>query len=171
MKRLSLILAFLGVAFVGVWFGINFFGDTVTSEIHRSQAETIKIPVPSSSTVNPEPKTEEVKRYTISIANKGGIEEMDDCAAGFTEMIYYEGLENKTLLSSHNKCGGDIVLPMEVGDHVIISGDKEYVITELRDTTKDTTTSAINNMNGKVILQSCYWHENRMKFVALTPLS
>ncbi len=169
MKRLSLVLAFLGLAFIGVWAGVHFFGDTVVSEIHRNQAETIQVPTQSTEkSVN---QTEEVKRYTVNIANQGGSKEMDYCADGFTEMIYYEGLEGRTLLSRHNNCGGDIVLPMEVGDHVIIAGDQEYVITELRDTTKETTTAAINNMNGEVILQSCYWHENRMKFVALTPLN
>lgn len=168
MKRLSLVLAFLGLAFIGVWAGVHFFGDTVVSEIHRNQAETIQVPTPKTDKSGE--KTEEVKRYTVKIANKGGSKEMNYCADGFTEMIYYKGLEGKTLLSRHNNCGGDIVLPMEIGDHVVIENDQEYVVTDLRDTTKQITTAAINDINGAVILQSCYWHENRMKFVALTPV-
>lgn len=172
LKKFSFILLAIGLLLVATWGGIQLFGDNVVSEIKKSQAETIQ--VPSSDDVTAKsvtPQVKDVKRYTIHISNEGGDVEMDYCASGFTEMIHYEGLNDKRLLSQHNNCGGDIVLPMELGDHVVIEGDQEYVITELRDTTKQITTAAINDMNGDVLLQSCYYKDNKMKFVALTPVN
>lgn len=95
---------------------------------------------------------------------------MNYCVGGFTDMIHYEGLNGKQMLSSHNNCGGDILLPMVEGDHVVIEGDQEYVISELRDTSKNITTEAVNDMNGTVLLQTCYYNVQEMKFVALTPV-
>lgn len=171
LKKFSFILFTIGLLLIAVWGGIQLFGDNVVSEVRKSQAETIQVPSDDITTKSVTPAVKDVKRYTIHISNKGGDTEMDYCASGFTEMIYYQGLNDKRLLSQHNNCGGDIVLPMELGDHVAIEGDQEYVITELRDTTKQINTSAISDMNGEVLLQSCYYKENKMKFVALTPLN
>jgi hypothetical protein len=169
MKKIAYLLIFLGIALLGTWGAINFFGDNIVSEVKKSEAETIEVQK-QVSPITPAIETVEVKRYTIHISNEGGEPEMDACANGFTNMTVYKNLGEHKLLSQHNHCGGDIIIPMEQDDHVIIEGDQEYVITELRETTKTSRTSEIKDMNGEVILQSCYYRENRMKFVALTPV-
>lgn len=172
LKKIGIILISLGLLTLLGIFGFQAFGDNVVSEIRKSESKIITPPEVSEE--NPAVAPEEVspvRQYTIKIANSGGEREMDYCAAGFTEMIHYEGLEGRRMLSSHNNCGGDIILPMVQGDHVVIEGDQEYVITELRDTSKHINTAAVNDMDGTVLLQTCYYRDNRMKFVALTPVT
>ena len=170
LKKFFVGAVILGIGCIGFWGGVQLFGDSIVSEIKKGESVVIQTPAkvstePGAETAPPE----EVRQYTIKISNRGGDKEMDYCASGFTDMIHYKGLDDHQLLAQHNKCGGDIILPMELGDHVVIEGDQEYVITELRDTSKTITTAAINDMDGDVLLQTCYWRENRMKFVALTP--
>lgn len=176
LKKIAIILMSLGALTLIGMVVFQTFGDTVISEVRKSESKEITPPsVSDSSNLGKKNSTQDndatVRQYTIKVSNKGGAREMNYCAGGFTEMIHYEGLNDKRLLSSHNNCGGDIVLPMAQGDHVVIEGDQEYVITELRDTGKRINTGAINDMNGTVLLQSCYYRDNRMKFAALTPIA
>lgn len=173
MKKISIILIALGLILISVWGGIKLFGDNIVSEVKKNSAEVIEVPdTQNLKQVAPETPTVEVRRYTVSISNKGGEEEMDACRGGFTEMTGYPELGEHRLLSAHNNCGGDVVLPMVTGDHVIIEGDQEYAITEIRDTPKhDVTTDVMKDMNGIIFLQSCYYNDNHMKFVALTPVN
>lgn len=175
-KKLTVTLLSLGVLAILGAVGFQLFGDAVISEIRKGESVVIEVPKQQTETASGMEETvpetiEEVRQYTIKVSNRGGEKEMDYCANGFTEMIHYEGLNGLRMLAQHNNCGGDIILPIEMGDHVVIENDQEYVVTDLRDTTKQITTAAINDMNGKVLLQTCYWRENRMKFVALTPVS
>ncbi len=164
MKRLGVILIALGLVALVAWGSVQFAGDKVVTEVRKISTPVVKVTPPEGG----EPV--EVRKYTVTISNTGGEREMDYCAGGFTEMVNYAGLEGRRLLSAHNNCGGDVILPMEVGDHVIIEGEREYVITELRDTGKSIDTSAVNDMNGEVLLQSCYYEGSSMKFAALTPV-
>lgn len=171
-KKLAIILTSLGLLTILGVIGFQMFGDNVISEIRKTESKVIQAPEPATSVTKVAPEEPvTIRQYTIKIANKGGDREMNYCADGFTDMIHYEGLNGKQMLARHNNCGGDILLPIVEGDHVVIEGDQEYVVTELRDTTKHINTGAVNDMNGTVLLQTCYWKDNRMKFVALTPLT
>lgn len=182
------VVALVGVLGMGAVYAFEANQDQMVTEQLRDAAPVIEalpeptqLPEPSTSSsptpapstpAEPAPEPEPVVRqYTITISNSGGGAEMDECLGGFTEMTVYQGLGDKRLLSAHNICGGDVVLAMELGDHVIIEGEGEYVITDTRDTPKKTTTEAIHDMDGSVLLQTCYHHENKMKFVALTPVA
>lgn len=174
LKKFAIVLVALGTITILGALAFQLFGDKVISEIKKGESTVVTVPTQEFPTLPDAPTTEdtvEVREYNIKIANRGGDREMDYCADGFTEMIHYKGLNGLRMLAQHNNCGGDIILPIEMGDRVVIEGDQEYVVTELRDTTKQVDTTAINNMNGTILLQTCYWRENRMKFVALTPLT
>lgn len=170
MRKVSFIFLILSIICFAVYAGYQLFADQIVTETRKAQAETIEVPVSPSA-----PETvKEVKRYTIKVSNKGGAKEMDYCAGGFTEMTTYTGLTDKKILSAHNNCGGDIILPVEAGDHVLIEGDKEYVVTEIRDTSKTVTTHEVDDMNGVLLIQTCYYsyaQANTMKFVALQPVT
>lgn len=165
MRRLGFILLALGVAILVTWGGVQFIGDAVVTEVRKASTPVVEVTPPEGGEPIP------VRQYTVSIVNSGGEREMDYCSGGFTEMTEYDGLEGRRLASAHNNCGGDIILPMEVGDHVIIEGQGEFVISETRDTSKSIDTSAISNMNGTLLLQTCYYKADAMKFVALTPIN
>lgn len=172
MKKLSFTLIFLGLICFAIYGVYQVFADQIATETRKAQAETIEIAPPQGATNTLTPVT--VKRYTVKVSNTGGAEQMDYCAGGFTRMTTYTGLTGKEILSAHNNCGGDIVLPMETGDHVLIEGDKEYVVTEIRDTPKTVTTHEVDDMDGVILLQTCYysWSKtNTMKFVSLQPVS
>lgn len=168
VKKISVTFLTIGsllIVFLTLYF---FLEDEIRAEYKKQEAALINVqPLPDER--NGETGNNvTVRQYTVHVSNMGGDPEMDLCADGFTEMTTYTTLEPKRLLSQHNRCGGDIVLPMLIGDHVIIENEGEYVITDLKDTPKQSTVDAIKNMNGDVLLQSCYYEGDKMKFVALT---
>lgn len=86
-------------------------------------------------------------------------------------MLDQRGLAEKMLLSAHNNCRGDVILPIVVGDRVEIEGRGVFEVTDSRDTRKKATSDEVSDMNGEILLQTCYYREDRMKFLALTPTS
>lgn len=101
----------------------------------------------------------------------GGIAELDRCDGTFTEMLSYEHEGVPPIWAAHNNCGGDVALPWEVGQQVrIIQAGVEqmYVVTDVRITPKTwVTIDALVGLGGDFGLQTCFYGENRMKFVGL----
>lgn len=107
----------------------------------------------------------------VRLGASGGIPELDRCDGTFTEMKSYEGTGRvPPVWAAHNACGGDVTLPWQIGQLVTIddSGDT-YEVVEVRDTAKRwVTTEALLDLKGDLALQTCYYGEERMKFVGLT---
>lgn len=166
MKLFGIILTTLGATLLTILLIAQYFGDEIVAEVKKTTESTL------IETINPTNPTETIqaRQYTIKISNTGGETQMDYCAGGFTNMVEYQGVGNKTLLSAHNSCGGDIILPIAMGDHVVIEGQGTYVVTDIRDTPKNAYIEDVENMNGTILVQTCYYEFNRMKFIALTPL-
>lgn len=152
-------------------------GDNVIGE-YRKHTESVIIEVtkapsetPSAEEAVPPQEIIQVRQYSISVTNSGGQRELDACTGGFTEMLDQEDLDEKTLLSAHNNCRGDVILPIVVGDRVVIENRGVFEVIDSRDTRKKATSDEISDMNGEILLQTCYYREDRMKFLALTPIS
>jgi hypothetical protein len=180
MKKLGIAIMTLGVLLLAGYGIFHFMGDAVVSEIRKNTDSTIvQVPAPASASSetseasspdNAPPATVDVRQYTIRVTNEGGEEAMDACSGGFTRMLGYEGLEEKEMLSAHNNCGGDVILPIEVGDRVVIEGQGTYTVQETRDTGKTIYTDAVVDMNGSILVQTCYYQDQTMKFLALAPV-
>lgn len=106
----------------------------------------------------------------VSLGVSGGVAELDRCDGTFTEMKSYEGTGRvPPVWAAHNACGGDVTLPWQIGQLVTIDGSGDiYEVVEVRDTAKRwVTTEALLDLKGDLALQTCYYGEERMKFVGL----
>lgn len=112
----------------------------------------------------------------VTLGDPGGQAELDACTGEFVEMVEYAefhpGLQ--PTYSAHNGCGGDVLLPWELGQEVDITGTdgqtRRYVVTDERVTAQvGVTTADIAGMDGELLLQTCFWVADDMRFVALEP--
>ncbi len=107
----------------------------------------------------------------VTLGERGTKATLDRCDGTFTEMGAYEMDGLQPVYAAHNICKGEVILPLEVGDLVEIDGQGLYQIMTERHTKKTwSTTDEILGMDGDIILQSCYYGENRMKFISLSPV-
>jgi hypothetical protein len=78
------------------------------------------------------------------------------------------------IVGAHNNCGGDVILAMNPGDVVTLTGegvDGTYVVGTSRDAHKgDDAATATAGMPATVILQTCYWEGTGVRLVPLLPV-
>lgn len=116
----------------------------------------------------------------VVLGTNGGQAEVDACPAAWTRMIAYEddGMESP-VYSAHNGCWGegrgDVILPLGIGDKIDVvthDGEREFKVTAMQDVPQRTTTvEDVKHLHGTLILQTCYWDDQTMKFVVLEPLT
>ena len=106
----------------------------------------------------------------IRLGGEGGMVELDHCDGTFTEMITYRIEGVPPLFAAHNNCGGDVILGWELGQRVRVAGsDTVYEVVEERHTPKWSNIDALVGMSGEFMVQTCFYGENRMRFLALAP--
>ena len=107
----------------------------------------------------------------ITLGGEGGIAQLDECDGRFTEMISYRLDGVPPLFAAHNNCGGDIILGWELGQRVRVTGsDIVYEVVEERHTPKWSNVDVLVGMSGEFMVQTCFYGENRMRFLALAPV-
>lgn len=107
----------------------------------------------------------------VVLGSEGGTRELNRCTGEFIEMVSYRQEGVLPLYAAHNVCGGDIILGWELGQRVRVEGsDTIYRVVEERHTPKGTGGDLLRGMAGEFMLQTCYYGENRMRFLALAPL-
>ena len=108
---------------------------------------------------------------TVTIGAKGGKALLDACDGTFPRIIAYELSGAPPTYAAHNNCKGDVILPAEVGDLIAITNLGMYQVRDLRVVPKLwSTTDDLLGLEGELLLQTCYYGENRMKFLALVPV-
>lgn len=108
----------------------------------------------------------------ITLGVEGGMGELDRCDGTFTEMTSYRVPDVLPLYAAHNNCGGDIILGWELGQHVRIAGsDIVYEVVEERHTPKWSNVDVLEGMTGEFMVQTCFYGENKMRFLSLAPVS
>lgn len=111
----------------------------------------------------------------VTLGASGGQYELDRCDGTFTEMLSYESDEVPPVWAAHNNCSGDVLLPWELGQQVLVkTGDQEalYEVVDIRLTPKTwATIDDIEGLGGDFALQSCFYGEDRMKFIGLQPVA
>lgn len=111
---------------------------------------------------------------TVRLGELGPETLLDVCDGRFPELEQYRvEAALQPVYAAHNNCGGDIILTWSTGQHVTVIGqdgqDGTYVVSDSRDVAKHgSTTSDVLGLNGDLLLQSCYWGQDTMRFVALT---
>jgi hypothetical protein len=104
----------------------------------------------------------------LRLGGEGGLAQLDECDGTFTEMISYRVEGVLPLFAAHNNCGGDIILGWELGQRVTVEGsDVVYEVIEERHTPKWSDVDALVGMSGEFMVQTCFYGENRMRFLAL----
>lgn len=107
----------------------------------------------------------------LRLGEEGGLAQLDECDGTFTEMISYRVDGVPPLFAAHNNCGGDIILGWELGQRVRVEGsDIVYEVVEERHTPKWSDVEALVGMSGEFMVQTCFYGENRMRFLALAPV-
>lgn len=109
---------------------------------------------------------------TIHLGATGGVGELDRCDGTFTEMSSYEHGDVPPVWAAHNNCSGDVLLPWETGQRIQIEGDDQvYEVVDIRNTPKTwATIDDLVGLDGSLALQTCFYGEDRMKFIGLEPV-
>lgn len=108
---------------------------------------------------------------TIRLGGEGGMVELDHCDGTFTEMVSYRIDDVLPLFAAHNNCGGDVILGWDLGQRVMVEGsDVVYEVVEERHTPKWSNVEALVGMTGEFMVQTCFYGENRMRFLSLAPV-
>lgn len=107
----------------------------------------------------------------VRLGGLGGMPELDQCTGEYIEVESYRVVPDlPPVYAAHNNCGGDVMLSWKQGSIVRVDGtDDLYVVGEERHTPKWTELSSLEGMDGEFILQTCFYGEDRMRFIALVP--
>lgn len=108
---------------------------------------------------------------TVKLGATGGMKQLDRCDGTFTEMRSYEHDKVPPVWAAHNNCSGDVILPWELGQRIRLDGsDRVYVVVDVRNTGKTwATIDDLVGLGGEFALQTCYYGEDRMKFIGISP--
>lgn len=107
----------------------------------------------------------------IRLGSEGGIRDLDHCDGTFTEMVSYRLEDVPPLYAAHNFCGGDAILGWDIGQRVRVAGsDTVYEMVGERRTVKWADARLLQGMPGEFLLQTCFYGQNLMRFVALAPV-
>lgn len=108
---------------------------------------------------------------TITLGGEGGEAELDHCTGEFIELVSYRIDGVLPVYAAHNNCGGDIILAWPMGQVVRVEGsDVLYEVVDERHTRRDASVSDLIGMRGEFVVQTCYYGENRMRFLGLAPV-
>lgn len=101
--------------------------------------------------------------YSFGVYQAGHQEALDRCNGWVWEDFGGYG----RVVSSHNHCGGAVVLGLEVGDTVQLSGYGEgtYVVTRLKTVSKGAPATVLE---GRLWMQTCLWEGDLMRIAELT---
>lgn len=110
---------------------------------------------------------------TVALGATGGKAELDRCDGTFTQIVSYERDGVPPVWAAHNNCGGDTILPWQLGDHVSVEGDETvYEVVDVRTTSKTwSSTDDLVGLGGDLALQTCFYGEDRMIFIGLSPVA
>ncbi|WP_062525585.1 hypothetical protein [Demequina rhizosphaerae] len=173
--RLALLAALTLTAAAGIapaavadsWGGLHGAIPTSTSGVGPITAEhdaSFDVDTPDVEvTTAPEPEPEPGSSYSFDVRLTGHQEALDLCAGWV-----FEDFMAGDVVSSHNHCGGDVVLGLDVGDTVELTGHAagDYTVTQLITVPKHSPASVLA---GGLWMQTCLWDGVNMRLARLTP--
>jgi hypothetical protein len=131
--------------------------------------ETLATSGPQSTDIQLPTLSVDAPLYSIAIDTTGYQAELDEC-----DWVRMDLTAAAPIVGAHNYCGGGVVLGMQPGDTVLLTGeglDGTYVVTEIRDAVAGGSASrATAGMTVAAILQTCYWGDgDDVRLVGLVP--
>lgn len=109
---------------------------------------------------------------TITLGKLGGKRELNRCDGSFTEMQSYRITGVLPVYAAHNNCGGAIILGWRMGEKVKITGSELiYEVIDERHTKKWANIASLRGMKGELLVQTCFFGQNKMRFLALRPVT
>ncbi|WP_025104763.1 hypothetical protein [Microbacterium paraoxydans] len=171
--RIIIAIALVAVALAAAFFIIQALQPAPTSATveapSRPSTQAQSTPEPTRT---PAATPASVPTADVTLGATGGEAELDRCDQTFTHIVAY-GTDLPPVWAAHNDCGGDVILPWSVGQEITLAVDgalSTYTIVDARDTRKNgATTDDLTGITGDLVLQTCYYGQDRMKFIGLSP--
>jgi hypothetical protein len=91
--------------------------------------------------------------WNVTVANKGGIPELDLCTGGLTWLDEMSTSLGRPVYAIHSHCGGDPLLEMNIGDSIQIDA-AEFTVASVADFPLLGSTELFNNLNDEVYVQT-----------------
>ena len=108
----------------------------------------------------------------VRLGPEGDMAALDRCDGSFIEMTSYRMSDVPPVYAAHNNCGGDVILGLSLGDTVLIEGrDTLYTVVDERHTPKWSMATKLRGMSGEVVVQTCYYGQDKMRFLGLEPIA
>lgn len=155
-----------GVSIIAIFFiPENSLPPTIKEEVKKIQTEI-------SKTVDEASNRGEM---AITVGHIGGAAELELCDGTFTQVISYEEGGLQPTFLAHNGCGGSPVLYAELGSIVKVTSiegvTKEYKVVSERILPQiGSYASDVVGLEGDILLQTCYWDWETMRFIGLESL-
>lgn len=169
-KVVRFIASLLGVLLI--FSGLSFFvGNSVAPETTSRIVYGSKAKIENRIQKIQEKTTGEYP--TVTLGPEGGLWEMNNTYKMFIEMVSYRYPNVPPVYAAHNGYGGDIILNWEKGQKVNVVGrgkDGVYVVVGDLQTPKNIMVSDLTSLTGTIVLQSCFYGVDVMRFVELAPL-
>lgn len=115
---------------------------------------------------------------TVVLGGAGDAADIDACSGEFIGVQEYLGKPAglQPTFAAHNGCGGDVILDWQLGQHVDViapAGDTvRHQVVDIRVVPQfGSTTVDIEGVGGALLLQTCFWVADDMRFVGLSPLA
>lgn len=106
----------------------------------------------------------------VTLGASGTAADLDLCDGTFTEMVDYDAEGVPPVWAAHNKCGGDVILPWSVGQHLVIDS-QEYEVVDMMTVPKFTSTvDDVAGLEGMLALQTCLYGDPQIRFVGVAPV-
>lgn len=113
---------------------------------------------------------------TIQLGPEGGKRALDNAPdKTFIEMTSYRIPDVPPVYAAHNNRGGDIILGWKINQQVTVIDRNgiagTYVVVEERQTPKWANVEKLAGMRGPIVVQTCFYGKNLMRFLSLVPLA
>lgn len=107
----------------------------------------------------------------------GGERQLGWCNGDFIEMTPYHHEGVPPVWAAHNNCGGDVILPLQIGDQIdLLKGgvSTRHEVVDVRELPKRRSSpEVLVGLGGALALQTCFYggSDVPMKFVGLSPVA
>ncbi|MDR2723073.1 MAG: SH3 domain-containing protein [Cellulomonadaceae bacterium] len=105
--------------------------------------------------------------WAATVTNEGGSAEVDACSSGLTRFTAIEKDLGIPYYAMHSICGGDLILELEVGEHIMID-DATYTVAWIDNYELFGSTELLDGITADAIVHTCDLAHGKARLVGLT---